>query len=85
MFFFIRLFGNGTLGLVTVFSSGGTGVGGLRLDVCILRGIEFSYVATMSLDDLLDGRLILSFHVLEERIFRVYMHKLSYSYDGNLF
>lgn len=53
MFFCIRLFGNGSLGLVTVFSSGATGVGGLRTDVFILKGVEFRYVLALFLDGLL--------------------------------
>ena len=58
-----------------------TGVGGLRIDVLILKGVEFSYVTTMSLDDLLDKELMVFFHVVEERIFCAYMHKMCCSYD----
>jgi len=79
----VRLFGNGTLGLVTVFSSGATGVGGLGMDVVILKGVEFTSRATMSLDDLLDGGSTSSFYVVEERIFHVYTHKLCYSCGRN--
>lgn len=53
------------------------------MDILILKGVEFSYVVTMSHHDLLNGELILSFHAVKERIFRIYMHKLCYSYNGN--
>ncbi|EMD86684.1 hypothetical protein COCC4DRAFT_33187 [Bipolaris maydis ATCC 48331] len=53
------------------------------MDALILKRVEFSYVATMSFDDLLDGELMVPFHVAEERIFCVYMHKFpALTYDG---